>query len=416
MRRTALGFSLACLAWGWCAGAGAGADIPASTAADSVNLLAIEMLHSNPDLSKNHCNSPYSLASALALTCVGARSQTADQLARTLHCSTREVASVYGGLEQALNSGNGDAPLKLHSANRLWSSARFEPEFLKLARDHFRAEPGQLNFSHPEEARKTINSWVSQQTLGKIVHLLQPEDVTPETELVLTNAVYFHGDWLSPFDQTKTASLPFHRDNGSQVRVPTMCQSGLFGAAGLEDDSLLRDRPASPPSRPRTSVVELPYQGQRLGLVLIMPAAGTSLATYCKQLTLTDLHDCLAGLESQVVALEIPRFTLHSRRDLSPTLAALAPAAFSGKADLTGALGEGGRGVRIAKVVQEATMTTDEKGSEATASTGMMSVRSLPRRLALNRPFLFLVVDHQTGVFLFMGQVADPAETATPAS
>ena len=133
------------------------------------------------------------------------------------------------------------------------------PDFLNLLAENYGAGLRTLDFiAEPEESRVTINDWVSNQTEGRIEDLIPPGLIDDLTRLVLTNAIYFNAAWENPFDEDRTADGPFYLIDGGQVTVPMMKQTNFFGYAKGNG----------------YQTVELPYDGDELSMVILLPASG----------------------------------------------------------------------------------------------------------------------------------------------
>jgi serpin B len=175
--------------------------------------------------------SPYSLSTALAMTYAGARGETAEQMAKVLHFDVTpdRLHPAFEALIRQVNE-NKSRPYRLSVANALWGqeSDPFLPEFLRLLADRYGAGLRRVDFQFTEQARRTINTWVEEQTEGKIKDLLMPIDLLPRTSLVLTNAIYFKGDWASPFPKGATRDETFTVTGDDRVSVPMMHRAGHF--------------------------------------------------------------------------------------------------------------------------------------------------------------------------------------------
>jgi len=208
--------------------------------------------------------SPASLSMALAMTYAGARGETAAEMAKVLHfpADPDRLHGQFAALRKGLNDAGGGAKgsHRFSLANRLWGQQgyHFLPDFLALTRESYGAELAQVDFVHEAEgARQAINTWVEEKTEGKIVDLI-PRGVLDElTRLVLTNAIYFKGDWSKPFPKAATRDDTFHVGDGKTVTVPLMFKNDDF--AYRAGDGL--------------KVVELPYGKGDLSAVAILPDA-----------------------------------------------------------------------------------------------------------------------------------------------
>jgi serpin B len=217
--------------------------------------------------------SPDSLAPALAMTYAGARGQTRAQMAAVLHFDLPEdrLRPAFAALARTLTE-EGQAGYRLHVANRLWGQegCHFLREFLHLTREHYGVELALVDFlGDTEQARRAINAWVEGQTGGKVKELIGPRVLWPATVLVLTNAIYFRGTWASPFRRGATAEAPFAPSDRETVRVPMMYQRGRFLYRSAEG----------------VQVLELPYAGHGLSMLVLLPEQRHGLADLERRLT-----------------------------------------------------------------------------------------------------------------------------------
>lgn len=346
--------------------------------------------------------SPASIAYALAMTGLGARGGTADEMDAVLHLPADDaaVAAGFGGLMGAVAKADGAVTVRL--VNRLYGQrgTPFAPAYLAQLERHFGAALEQVDYRHdPEGARRLINGWVEEQTARKIRDLLAPGSVNADTRLTLVNAVYFLGAWARPFPKEATADAPFHREQGGDVTVPFMRMTGRFGY--LEQDGV--------------QVVSLPYRGTTMEMVVILPVAGTPLSTIEAQLDADRLATWLSSPMPTKVAITLPRLHLETSFDLAKALAALGmPTAFTHRADFSGMTTDG-TPLLISRVVHKAHLDVDEEGTEAAAATAVvMEATSAmrpeqPKDFRADRPFILAIRHKASGAILFLGRVADPA-------
>jgi len=342
--------------------------------------------------------SPYSVSTALAMTYAGARGETERQMAAVLHFTLEQeqLHPAFAVLESSVKTAGDGSGCTIYVANSLWGQQGygFLAEFLALNRKHYGAAFSEVDFVRAtEQARQTINMWVAQQTQQIIKELLQKGQLDPADVLVLTNAIYFKGDWVSRFDPQQTQDAPFQISATDQVIVPMMQQFGRFAFAAADELDLL----------------ELPYAGERLSMVLLLPKKVGGLPALEQSLSKENLDQWLGRLRQQPVRVSLPRFTLGSRFDLTKTLEAMGMSdAFSGsRADFSGMTGR--RDLFIGLVIHEAKVEVNEEGTEAAAATVVKMKRSAPpAAFVADHPFLFLIRDKQTGSILFMGRVANP--------
>jgi serpin B len=341
--------------------------------------------------------SPFSVSAALAMTYAGARGRTAEQMARVLYFPKDDVHPTFGKLLTGLG-GDAAEGYEIAIANRLWGQrgTAFREDFKGELNARYGAGLGEVDFrSAAEQARAQINAWVEERTKGRIKDLFKPGVLNATTRLVLANAVYFKGAWDRPFLPQRTTDAPFTLAPGRTVPVPTMRQRASFGY--FETDTL--------------QALEMPYAGDDLSMVVLLPVRVGGLADLERSLTVDRLADMFARLRSQEVDVAFPKFTFTSEFSLAETLAAMGMAdAFTSSADFSGM--DGTRTLVIATVVHKAFVDVNEEGTEAAAATGVgVSRTSMPRETPVFRadhPFLFLIRDRRTESVLFLGRVADP--------
>ncbi|MDH4268942.1 MAG: serpin family protein, partial [Dehalococcoidia bacterium] len=245
-----------------------------------------------------------------------------------------------------------------------------------------------------EKSRVIINDWVSDQTESRIEDLIPQGAIDALTRLVLTNAIYFNAAWEYPFDKKVTANGPFHLLDGAQVMVPMMKQTESFGYTDGEG----------------YQAVELLYDGGELSMVILLPEAG-QFAAFEEGLQAQGVSDIISGLQPTEVALTMPKFEFDSDFSLKDTLAAMGmPIAFSGGADFSGMTGN--PELFISEVIHKAFVAVDEAGTEAAAATAViMRLTAVPESVVavtIDRPFIFLIRDVETGAILFVGRVLNP--------
>jgi serpin B len=350
--------------------------------------------------------SPWSISTALSLTSAGAKGETDREMAAALHLPADQAAR-HDGFRALIAEINGKGlptprPDTLVTANALWlqKGEPLLPSFLDLTHNAYDAEAREVDFAHePEPARKTINAWVEEKTRDKIRNLLQPSDVTRDTNLVLTNAVYFKGAWRSPFTESATKKDgTFTTQAGTKVTVPLMTQTESYRY--LDGGSF--------------QALELPYMGDGRSMVVLLPKKVDGLAALETSLTQDALDGWLGKLARQRVRVELPKFRLEETFSLAEVLKALGmSAAFDpSKADFSGIAGTRDR--VISAVIHKAFVDVDEKGTEAAAATAVVMVRAMavipaePVLFRADHPFLFLIRDQKTGSVLFLGRVVNP--------
>ncbi len=352
--------------------------------------------------------SPYSVATALTMTYAGAVGQTRDEMGRVLGIQgDRPVHAARNLLDIALarsaaapHEEGEPPPLQLATANSLWGQRDypFHAAFLDTIARNYGSGVRLVDYvSDPDGARQAINAWVEDQTNDRIVDLIAPGVVTPDTRLTLVNAIWFKANWLYEFSEDATTPEPFTRFDATTVDAPTMHGTlTTTYAAG-----------------PGYQAVRLPYVGDAAMLVIV-PDEGEYDA-FVGSLTPNSLHDIRRALSVHQVQLALPKFAFRTQLGLDAVLKALGmPTAFvpppgPDSADFTGITPA--RELFISAVLHQAFIDLDEHGTEAAAATAVVvGATSLPPQaeLRVDRPFLFLITHLKTNEILFMGQVADP--------
>jgi serpin B len=343
--------------------------------------------------------SPYSLATALAMTYAGSRGDTAKQMAQTLRFTLPQP-----GLHQAFAALNGQIvpaatkPYQLNCANALWGQRNyhFEAEFTALVNQYYNGGMQMVDYINQRTvAVKTINNWAGRQTASKINNILKDDDINALTRLILTNAIYFKGNWESQFKPEATQSGPFMTVAARTVTVPLMRQKGEFRYA--EDKG--------------AQILELPYVGQDLAMLVMLPKE--ELTRFEAGLTVERIRDWRGRLAEQKVEVTIPRFKFTARYYLDDILPQMGMVdAFSdSKADFSGINGK--RDLYIQHLIHQAMIDVNEEGSEAAAVTAVvMGLKSINLNLVFqaDHPFVFAIIHQKTGSVLFLGRVADPSQ------
>ena len=364
------------------------------------NAFALELYDAVRQTPTNLVLSPYSVYEALAMTSAGAAGVTESEMLDVLEWEGERLAfhEACGALLQSLDRGGELGGYTIEIANRLWGQEGygFLEDFLGLIREKHDAPLEELDFiADPESCRQTINAWVEQATHDRIVDLLPPGTVDATTRLVLTNAIWFEGTWLWTFDPDRTEATPFHVGPDRTVSVEMMSASGEFPLGHHDGVQALR----------------LPYQGEDLSMLFLLPDPGESLDAVEARLSVEWIDALVATIVDDVECdLFVPRFEFEAEFPLVPVLASLGmPSAFGGP-DTDFSRMNGQRNLAITEVRHKAFVKVDEEGTEAAAATGVVvGETSLPPTFRADRPFLFLIRDHVTGAILFMGRVLDPA-------
>ncbi len=349
--------------------------------------------------------SPHSIAVAMAMARAGARGETLAEMDAVLGFT--DVADVDEGmnaLDQLLTSRAGtvrrvddtEAELELVIANAPYGQEglAFEESYLTTLAEHYGAGMRLVDYvGDAEGARREINAWVADVTRDRIEDLIAEGLLGPLTRLVLVNAVYLLAPWEHPFEPEATAPGPFRTLTGDEVTVDLMALNTTLDYAELDG----------------VRAVELPYAGRELSMLVLVPDDLSALESGLGAELLADVD---AAMETRPVNLRLPRFEQRTQAALSPVFRTLGmELAFDpDRADFSGITAE--ERLFIAEVVHEAFISVDEEGTEAAAATAVvMAATGLPPdlvELTVDRPFVFVLRDVDTGAILFLGRVADP--------
>jgi serpin B len=383
--------------------------------ATSMNTLAVELYRTAKPANENFAFSPASISAAFSMLYAGAREDTAKELQRVFHFTLPErgLLDAHGALLRA-----NDGKCELESANSLWLAQSFQlkSEFQQAMSESARASVERTDFQkEPEPSRARINEWVSKQTRGHIPDLIPSGAITPDTRMVLANALYFKGRWSERFEKEATRPETFRLLSGQKIQVPMMHRSGQYRMARLDNVRLL----------------ELGYECSDITLLLLLPETGEAqeegmepapktgkpltpakaLERLETELSAESLAQWTSRLEPVPdVAVTIPPFTMKGKLPLTEALQKLGlQRIFTGGAQLQGITDES---VALSGAFHQSFIKVDEEGTEAAAATGaVVSITSVPispPRFTVDRPFMFALRHKDSGALLFLGRVTDP--------
>lgn len=348
--------------------------------------------------------SPASIALAFAMVHAGAKGKTAAELARVFHLEG-DTARLHAGFADVVRRWQSAREgLELSVANRLFGEATtpFEKPYLATTDQVFQAPLETVDFKRAfEPARARINAWVEERTHERIKDLVPEGGVDATTRLVLVNAIYMKAAWADPFNESATKPGDFFAPKGKVtakfMRSVNHVKSGAVKADGIQ-------------------WAELPYESGPYAMAFVLPDAPGGLAKVEAGLTEAKVRGWLAGTDYRRLDLQVPKFEIEPGDPvaLSKMLAKLGlTTAFTAAADFTG-MAPAAEQLQLAEAYHKAFIAVDEKGTEAAAATAVgMRAGSAPPSdepipFKLDRPFLFLLRDTQTGTILFMGRVESP--------
>ncbi|MBI2266364.1 MAG: serpin family protein [Armatimonadetes bacterium] len=364
---------------------------------------------------------PLGISTALAMTYAGAEGETSKEMGRVLHFNElpkENLHQAFGRVTKDLTSRLDREDCTFTVANRIWTQdgARVEEKFQKTVNDAYGAPAETLDFKDSQGATETINSWVAEKTKDKIKDLIPPGVLNEDTRMVLTNALYFKADWADKFDPRQTFDAPFQTQEGQAVDAPTMHQTGTFKYGEFNLDEEKTASPVSKPyfmDSPAVQVLELPYSGDDLSMVFILPKDRQTLSRVEKSLKADQVNDWLGQLSEKKVITSIPKFNLTSSFKMKEVLSEMGmDGAFSDGADFSGISRKDN--LTIGDVIHKATVEVNEQGAEGGAGTAVVMVlESCIMRdpyFTADHPFLFAIRDKNAGI-LCMGRVSDPTRS-----
>jgi serpin B len=377
-------------------------DADRAAVVEGNDAFAVALYHQLCGQGGNLFFSPESISTALAMAYAGARGNTASEMAKALHFTlpSDQLHPAMGALLRDLNAAHSD--YQLNVANALWAQQgyTFLDQFLDLLKGDYGAGLQQVDFKGaPEAARSTINQWVEQKTQDKIKDLLAPGAVTPDTRLVLTNAIYFNGNWQTQFDKAQTRNEEFYLSQTKSAAAPLMHREGSFG---YFDGGTFQ-------------ILEIPYKSNALSLIVLLPKERSGLSGLEDSMTASNMQQWVSQVAPvPKVIVTIPKFKSTQEFELSTALRALGmPQAFGAGADFSGMTGK--RDFAISAVIHKAFVDVNEEGTEAAAATAV-TMRALAMRapgppppvFRADHPFIFFIRDNGSRSILFLGRMTDP--------
>ena len=346
--------------------------------------------------------SPYSISSCMAMVFAGAQEDTELQMARVLHFNTNQEVfhSVFSELQGQVEGAAKPGELELRLANGLWSQRGhpFNAAFLEIGKQLYGANIMQVDFKkNAEPVRKLIDGFVKERTGGKIPDLIPQGLINGTTRLVVVNAIYFKGKWEKPFKKEDTADAPFTVAVEKKVTAPLMHTTAEFNYGETPD----------------MQVLEMPYGGGRLSMVVLLPKGSNEVDTVENVLRRRGPDALLSQASMKKVDVSLPKFRLTGQFLLSKELKEMGmPAAFTSEADFFSM--DDMHDLYLTEVVHKAFIEVNEEGTEAAAATGVtVAMTAVPMNNPVFRadhPFVFLIRDMQSRSVLFLGRVANPTK------
>lgn len=344
---------------------------------------------------KNIVFSPFSIYTALSIASLGAGGTTKDEFDKVLNnnLSLEQFHQSYKDIIKSASIGSN----KFNIANALWLDNGFQPEedFLNSATTLFDSHVESLDFkNNPKNSSDTINSWIEQNTNGLIKNLLSPSSISSNTRMIITNAIYFKGNWERAFDPKEDSELNFYVEPDKPVKTTFMQQNGAFFYCENQSVKLL----------------QLNYEGNSLSLIIILPEK--DIDNFIKNLSDEEFRSLLRSMKPEELNIKIPKFKFIFSSDLTKQLIDLGiKSAFTTSADFSGI--SKSQNLYISDVIHKAYIDVNETGTEAAASTsvGFTTTAFNPfpvKNFIADRPFVFAIMDNKTKTLLFLGKILNP--------
>ena len=364
------------------------------------------------ELSKNIDNndsniffSPASMYAAFSMLYEGAKENTAKEIQQTINIEPNGVAR-HNDMRYTISSINREDPhATMLMANALWLAPEFEPysSFRNRALHTYQAEINTVSFVKPEQepdAIKQINDWAAHNTNNRIPEVITKDGVNESTAMIITNAIYFKGTWQTQFDVQDTVESDFATSKSKKVKAGFMTnEHGIF--------------PYTKSSG--AQVLKMPYDGERLSMLIILPRHIHEIHTLEESLTPEMIEQWRQNLSDIPVTVKMPKFQMKTHYDLVPQLTELGITdLFDGKAaNLSGIADVEHTNLYVSRATQDAFVQVNEEGTEAAAVTSnslsMTKAAPAPPQFIADHPFIFLIQDDESGAILFMGRVSDPS-------
>ena len=345
---------------------------------------------------KNIFISPASIAIALAMTYNGAAGNTARGIATVLgvkDSDPEQLNQATQAWQQALQQQ--DPKVRLAIANSLWARAGidFKQKFIAAIREYYQGQATSLDFSSPEAIAR-INSWVKEQTRGKITKII--DSIPSSAVLFLLNALYFKGEWQTRFDQKQTHNANFFLSNGQKQKIRMMVQAGKFHYLSSES----------------FKAVALPYGQGNVVMYVFLPDKDSSLKKFLTEFTMDNWQKWSQKFSEMEGDVLLPRFQLEYKVGLNAFLKQMGmELAFDSKQADFSRMHAIPPIIFIQSVLHKTFIEVNEAGAEAAAVTSVgFGIESISERFSfiVNRPFFFAIYDQKNQTFLFLGSVYFP--------
>nr|CAD7438947.1 unnamed protein product [Timema bartmani] len=367
----------------------------------ALDLLSETSIQGGPNL--NLVVSPYSVWALLVLIMEGAGGETANQIRAAINIkqNTKMQRQGYLMLEDKLQTNT--SSIELHSVNALFTDLNrpIDPNYRNIAMNNYHCNVIPVNFGKPVASAESVNKWVSRATHQHILELVLPDDLK-NPDLLLANAIFFRGQWKIPFNKNVTFLDKFYDEEGVELgKVQMMFHNGPFLHGFLNDID--------------AHFLELPYEGDKFCMLLVLPREKAPLLPVLKKLKSTPLDEVYMKLKKEYeefmedgVNVFLPRLSVTSDFVLNEVLQQLGIVdVFEEEhANLSGI---SSRRLYLSKLIHKAQIQITEEGTIASAATAAsFGERTFPAQFIANRPFAYFIIQKELKIVLFAGKVAFP--------
>lgn len=349
--------------------------------------------------------SPLSIALAMGVMELGAQGSTLKEIRHSMGyegLKSGEEFSFLRDFSSMVSAEEGQYVMKIANSLFVQNGFHINEEFLQIMKMYFNAEVNHVDFSQNVAVANYINKWVENYTNSLLKDLVSPGDFDAVTHLALINAVYFKGNWKSQFRPENTRTFSFTKDDESEVQIPMMYQQGEFYYGEFSD--------GSNEAGGIYQVLEIPYEGDEISMMLVLSRQEVPLATLEPLLKAQLIEEWANSVKKQKVEVYLPRFTVEQEIDLKDILKALGVTEiFIKDANLTAMSDK--KELFLSKAVHKSFIEVNEEGAEAAAASGMIAISRMAvlfPQVIVDHPFLFLIKNRKTGTILFMGRVMHP--------
>merc|ERR1719351_213588 len=307
--------------------------------------------------------------------------------------------SIHFALSMLQRGAHGTTKQKIRNFMNLNEELDINEIFVKKLEEFYFSNIKEVDFSQPEESARLINNWVANKTENLIKEFLSPDAISDDSRLVLLNAIYFKANWMKSFNKFDTYSQVFNINQEKQLNVDMMYQQETFSFA--ENDKL------------DCQVLNMPYEDENFSMLIFLPNQSGSepLNRIIKNLEYRDITRTLKDMKEKVMSVSLPKFTVGYKSQLRDTLMTLGMTHVFENADFSGIAQEY---LEANDFLHEAKVEVYESGSEASGVTGIsLGIRSgvSAKEFNANRPFVFMIIDKESEVPLFVGKIVHPTES-----